>query len=144
MIGIDTNVLVYAAQQSDDPRHLRSARIIEVLITTDQLFIPLQALGEMYHVLRRKTRMQPGDLAGLVRRYLDLADTEAYRPSDLARAMAAVADHGLPFWDALIWSVCDRMAVPILLTEDLQEGRTLGSVTFTNPFGDRAGRILAI
>ena len=42
------------------------------------------------------------------------------------------------------WAVCDRMGVPVLLSEDLQDGRTLGGVMFVDPFGDRMARFLTI
>jgi predicted nucleic acid-binding protein len=48
--------------------------------------------------------------------------------------MRANLEHGLPVWDALIWAVCDRAGVEVLASEDFQNGRRLGRVTFLNPF----------
>ncbi|WP_191060580.1 PIN domain-containing protein [Geminicoccus harenae] len=144
MIGVDTNVLVYAARRSDDPRHFRAAAIVEILLTEQRLFLPLQTLAELHHVLRRKAGMAPQELASRIGTYLELATVEPYRPDDLTRAMEAVARHRLSLWDALIWAVCDRMEVAVLLSEDLQDGRMLGGVMFVNPFGGRMARFLTI
>ena len=48
--------------------------------------------------------------------------------------MGAVRDHGLSFWDAMIWAVAKEAGATVLLTEDLQTGRELGGVTFLSPF----------
>ena len=62
------------------------------------------------------------------------AELEGYTFEDIEAAMHAHAEHGLPFWDALLWAVCARAGVTLLASEDFQNGRTLGRVTFLNPF----------
>ncbi len=52
----------------------------------------------------------------------------------LIEAMDAVADHGLSFWDAKIWATAKRAGCQLLISEDLQDDRTLGGVTIVNPF----------
>ena len=52
----------------------------------------------------------------------------------LEAALRVVGEHDLPFWDALIWAVCERVGVDTLVTEDFQNGRRLGRVTFLDPF----------
>ena len=51
--------------------------------------------------------------------------------------------HGLSFWDALLWATADRIGVRYLLTEDFQDARVLGGVTFLDPFRDGNERLLA-
>jgi predicted nucleic acid-binding protein len=34
----------------------------------------------------------------------------------------------------MLWATADRVGVRYLLTEDFQDGRVLGGVTFVNPF----------
>ncbi|WP_159712288.1 PIN domain-containing protein [Geminicoccus flavidas] len=128
----------------DDPRHFKAAAIIEILLTEQRLFLPLQTLAELHHVLRRKAGMAPQDLAGRIGTYLELATVEPYRPDDLVRAMEVITRHRLSLWDGLIWAVCDRMGVPVLLSEDLQDGRMLGGVMSLDPFGGRMARFLTI
>lgn len=38
------------------------------------------------------------------------------------------------FEDAVLWATARRVGCTTLLTEDLQDGRTLDGVTFRNPF----------
>jgi predicted nucleic acid-binding protein len=49
----------------------------------------------------------------------------------------------MSFWDALLWATADRIGVRHLLTEDFQDGRMLGGVTFVNPFNGANARLLA-
>jgi predicted nucleic acid-binding protein len=43
-------------------------------------------------------------------------------------------DHGLSFRDALIWATCDRIGIRHLLTDDFQDRRVIGGVTYLKPF----------
>ena len=42
----------------------------------------------------------------------------------------------LEYYDAQIWATAQLNGVPTVLTEDFEHGRTLGDVTFINPFAD--------
>jgi predicted nucleic acid-binding protein len=42
--------------------------------------------------------------------------------------------HALSFYDALVVAAAADARCRVLLTEDLQHGRTLGGVTIQNPF----------
>ena len=57
--------------------------------------------------------------------------------------MTAADHHGISFWDALLWATADRVGVRYLFTEDFQDGRTLGGVTFIDPFKGANERLLA-
>ena len=104
------------------------------------LFLPLQVLGETFHVVIRKGRIEPAAANAILTSYRSFAIVEPYHEVDILAAIDAFARHRLSFWDAVIWAVCQRCGVTTLFTEDLQDGRTLGHVTFMNPFGGRAAR----
>ncbi len=42
--------------------------------------------------------------------------------------------HGLSFWDALIWAAAAESGIPVIYTEDFQDGRNVEGVLFVNPF----------
>ena len=62
------------------------------------------------------------------------ADRAAYNA-----ATEAVRDHGLAFWDAMLWATAREAGCAIIVSEDMQHGRKLGGVTIFNPFGDQPG-----
>jgi predicted nucleic acid-binding protein len=53
---------------------------------------------------------------------------------DLAVALDFVSAHNISFWDALLCATSIRMGLSFLMTEDLQDGRSLHSLTIVNPF----------
>ena len=91
----------------------------------------------------RKLETSPDDarsfLAGLRAALPVYSATEP----DLDKAMAGAQRHGLSFWDAMLWATADRIGVRYLLTEDFQDGRVLGGVTFVNPFAAGNEALLA-
>jgi prevent-host-death family protein len=53
---------------------------------------------------------------------------------DLAAALDLVSAHNISFWDALLCATAIRMGLSFLMTEDLQDGRSLHGLTIVNPF----------
>lgn len=134
VIAIDANLLVYAVDGAAGARHRVPAALIERLGRARTSFIPLQAVGEFYNVAVRKLGLSPAEARHFPERLLTVFGNEPYGAGDIHEASIAVEQHGLSFWDALIWAVCERVGCEILATEDLQDGRRLGRVTFLNPF----------
>ena len=52
----------------------------------------------------------------------------------LAAAIRGVITDRLNFWDAQLWAAARLHQIPLLLTEDFQDGAVLEGVRFTNPF----------
>lgn len=52
------------------------------------------------------------------------------------------ADHQLSTWDAVVLSTASEAGCRLLLSEDLQDGFTLGGVTVTNPFASKRHPVL--
>ena len=61
---------------------------------------------------------------------------------DLATAMRGVREHGLSFWDALLWATVRRAGVELLITEDFQDRRTIEGVRILNPFAARNATLI--
>ena len=142
MIAADSNLLIYGLLPSDDRRHASAVNLLNQLMQQRRLFLPLQVIGESFHVLLRKGRVEPTTASRMLATYTSFATVEPYRHHDVLAAIKVVADHNLSFWDALIWAVCERCGIATLFTEDLQDGRTLGNVAFVDPFGARAASYL--
>ena len=57
-LALDTNVLAYAEGVNGNPRKKSALEIIEKL-PAESTFLPVQALGELFHVLVRKAGRRP-------------------------------------------------------------------------------------
>ena len=66
--------------------------------------------------------------------WLELFAVASATPKSLGKALKAIREHGLSFWDALIWAVVAEAGVALLLSEDFQHTRVLEGVQFCNPF----------
>lgn len=71
-----------------------------------------------------------------------MVQVEAATADDLTNATRAVRDHGLSFWDALLWATVRRAGVRTLISEDLQDGRMLEGVRIVNPFAAHNAALL--
>ena len=132
-ISLDTNVLLYSVDWDAGDRHTRAVSIINRAENWDCVLI-LQTLGEFFAVATRKGRMPHTNAAALVENWLHVFPVHAVGPGTLRHAMAAVQEHRLPFWDAMLWATAREAGCRLLLTEDFQHGRVLGGVRFQNPF----------
>ena len=132
-ISFDTNLLIYAIDADAGIRHQEAVELVAQAANVE-CTLTLQSLGEFFHVATRKCGIAPEVARRIVQRWRAVFPTIAANEADAARAMDAVCDHALPYWDALLWATVDRAGCSVLFTEDFQTGRTLGAVTFVDPF----------
>lgn len=128
---VDTNVFVYAI---DDAEPVKQRLAQEALAAVDPV-ISSQVVGEFFVVTSRVLGRGQRDEEARARatRLLDL-EVLAIDADLVARAIDGTAAWGMSYWDALIVCAAQAAGCTRLLTEDLAEGRTYGSVAVENPF----------
>jgi predicted nucleic acid-binding protein len=139
-VTFDSNVLIYAISRSD-PRHPAATELIDRAARGD-CQQTLQSLAECFHVLSRKYRMPAMEARGWVQSFRRLFPVITADDGDLDRAMQAVEDHHLSFWDAMLWATARRAGCSVLFSEDLQDGRRLEGVLFVDPFAPDNRRLV--
>jgi predicted nucleic acid-binding protein len=128
---VDTNVFVYAI---DDAEPAKQQAAQELLASVDPV-ISTQVVGEFFVVASRA--LGGGRRNEEARaRAVSLLDLEVLAiDGDLvARALDGSVAWGMSYWDALIVCTAQAAGCARLLTDDLGDGRTYGSVTVDNPF----------
>ena len=132
---VDTNVLVYAFDQSSSPKKRIAQALLNELMDEDRLRVSTQVLQELFVTLTRKVK-QPcsieealGVLDDLTAWPLMVVDYAAIRA---AAGLAGQAK--LSFWDALVVVAAARTGAPMLYTEDLNDGQEILGVRVCNPF----------
>lgn len=135
-VALDSNILAYLAGVSrvpaDDAKIERVRALLDQLSVTVTLVAPVQALGELFVVLRRAGT--PADEARAL--LIDFADAFGGAPSLAATALAAAdlaVDHKLQYWDALILTAAADAGCGMLLSEDMQHGFVARGLTVVNP-----------
>ena len=134
MISFDTNILVYAADIAAGGRRDRSADLLARAMRLQNCTQTLQSFCEFFNVVTRKAGIEAAAAGELVTAWSAATRVEAARLEDLVEAIRAVAEHGLSFWDAMLWATLRRAGVRILISEDFQDGRTIEGVRIVNPF----------
>src|SRR5215468_701822 len=131
-VAIDSNILIYAEFEPDSEKGTRSADLI--LWAAQDGVISAQVLGEF---LRFAQRRVPAAFDGAVRQallyqavFLTPPTTEAVinKAAELARA------HRLQFWDCVVCAAAAQAGANVLLTEDMQDGRSIDGLRLINPF----------
>jgi predicted nucleic acid-binding protein len=141
-LTLDTNILVYAADRDAGVRHQIALNLVRQARGRDCV-ITLQALAELFNALVRKNKVPIARATAIVTAWREAVPCVAADDACLIDAMAAVADHGLSFWDAMIWATAKRSGCRLLISEDGQDGRTLGGVTIVNPFASTPSPLIA-
>ncbi|HET8928239.1 MAG TPA: PIN domain-containing protein [Microbacterium sp.] len=128
---LDTDVLVYAFDRSDD----RKRRLAIEVIERAPFVVSAQVLGEFYVTVTRKLAVPlPADDAA---RAVGRLSALAVVPTDAALVAAAVETvraHQVSYWDALIIEAAAVAGCDVLLSEDLADGSVMRGVRIENPF----------
>lgn len=132
---VDTNIVLYAYDQSEPERSPIARAIMSDLWRTREGILSTQVLQELYVNLTRKLRfVVPRSKArALVDRY-GRWPVHIITTGDILEAVDLEQRHSLSFWDALIVVAAIRGGAQRILSEDLQDGRTIGGVRIENPF----------
>ncbi|CAN5446331.1 PIN domain-containing protein [soil metagenome] len=132
-ITFDTNILIYSIDTRDPRKHAAAKNIVKSC-SAEGAILPLQCLNEFYRATTRKRLLPAADAKIVVQIMLKAMDVVTPSEADLIEAMNANQEHAIPFFDGLLWATAQRAGCTVLLTEDFQDGRILGNVTFRDPF----------
>ena len=132
---LDTNVLVYADDLDAGSRRQRAREVLRDAIETRSGVLSTQVLQEFFVVTTRKL----GVSARSARRKIELLSVlDVVRPqvADVLAAVDLHRLHGISFWDGMVLRAAHVAGCTVLLTEDLQHGRSYDAIRVENPFLD--------
>ena len=134
---LDSNVILYLFDDVDDRKRAIAHDIVERSIRDRTGIISFHVVQEVLNVLTRKLEVASGD----AQRVLDdvLVPLWEIGPS-LALYQDALRIHAryrYGFYDAQIVAAAIGRGCERILTEDLQDGQSVGGVKIVDPFLDR-------
>lgn len=125
----DTNVLIYAFAAGD-----RRSATAESLLAEGGV-IGVQVLNEFTNVVRRRLGWNWSQVQAALAAIAELTGPALSLTADIhTQAVKLARESSLAFYDALIVAAAADAGCRVLLTEDLQHGRSFGGVTIQNPF----------
>lgn len=135
LVFVDTKVFVYAHQANERTKQPLALKWLEQLWREQLGRTSVQVLNEYYVTLTRKIRpaCPSADAWDEVR---NLAAWHP-QPTDLdlmLRSREIAQRYRLSWWDSLIIAAAQLQHCALLLSEDLQDGGTYGTVTVRDPF----------
>ena len=130
----DTNILVYTLPAPANTKRNQARDLLIRGARPQAGILLLQSLTEFSHVAARKFGLSINSIRRRVRDWRGAIPVHSAGEEDLMAALDLVRDHRIGFWDALLCATADRAGLQYLLSEDMQDGRQLGSLRIVNPF----------
>lgn len=131
---IDTNILLYSISGRPGDKTKRQ-RAIEVL-KNRSLALSTQVLQEFYVQATRPTRtdaISHGAAVGFIKVWSRFPVQDI--SMEIVNAALDICErHRLSYWDSAILAAAQALECDELLTEDMNHGQRIGSVTIINPF----------
>ncbi len=133
---IDTNIFVYAQDNSNNAKTKVSQEIITKLFLEKRGFISTQVIQEFCNVFLRKSEkpLRPNDITEIIDDLLLPLLAHTPDSSFYKRAIGVYGKHSLSFYDSLVVQAAIDLKCDLLYSEDMQNGAHYSGVTVVNPF----------
>ncbi|HSW97114.1 MAG TPA: PIN domain-containing protein [Candidatus Saccharimonadales bacterium] len=136
MIFIDTNIFIYAHDETEIQKSQKARELLIQLTNTKEGCISTQVIQEFCNVALKKsvTPLKVQDVRTIVLELM--TPLLAHRP-DAAfylKVLETYERYSLSFYDSAIVQAAIDLNCTALYTEDLQAGATYGKVKVVNPF----------
>ena len=132
MNSLDTNILVYATDESDALKHVACRKLLERALKAGWP-IAAQVYGEFFSVVMRKRLTSRATARAVIEAW---SASMPPMPSSLTAHTAALqlaAEKQVQYWDALIIAICAEHGVKQLFTEDAPSASKLLGVKCVSP-----------
>ncbi len=130
---VDTNILIYAIDNSAGDKHRIAVELMTRLWMDHRGCLSLQVLQQFYVSATRKLILTP-ELAAL--QISRLSRWRVYRPTvdDILSATGLHQTRSVSFWDGLILRSAQAARCSVLWSEHLSHGQLWGNLEVRNPF----------
>ena len=130
---LDSNVLIYAAEDTQADKFARACDIVEAAVCGNGFVISAQVLNEFASVMYRKFKKTDDEVKGLVSIAQNIK-TVPVMPEWTQLAIDIKERYDLQFYDALLLAAAQANGCAEFWSEDLNDGQMYGSVKAVNPF----------
>jgi predicted nucleic acid-binding protein len=136
LVLMDTNILVYTYDPADLNRQEKALTVLTALEEQGSGCLSVQSLSEFVNVAVGKKRLSIAEAILQVEQWSYAFPVFNLTPQIVIEAARGVRDHQLSYYDAQIWAAARLNQVPVVFSEDFQNGQILEGVRFVNPFDD--------
>jgi predicted nucleic acid-binding protein len=136
LVLIDTNLLMYLMDQNEPDKQELAGKILHALEDNRSGRLGAQNLAEFINASMRKLSppLTPQQAMAQAARFSSHFPVFPLTEQIVFEAVRGVRDYGLAYYDSQIWAAARLNQVPVIFSEDFQDGQVLESVRFVNPF----------
>lgn len=133
---LDTNVLIYAVDFTDPAKQNIALEWVTRAHQTGDGVLSYQVVQEWFNVVLRKAAvpLSPKEATSIYRALLEPLWRVQSSRELLDAAMDIHQENSFSWWDSLIVSAAIQGGCDQLVSEDLQDGRSIAGVRIHNPF----------
>jgi predicted nucleic acid-binding protein len=133
---VDTNVLIYFYDTHTPKKQKRAELVLNRLQEAGLGRLSTQNLAEFVNAAMRNldppmTAVRAFDQAALFAATWPIFNLT---PQIVLEAARGVRDHQMAYYDAQMWAAARLNQIPVILSEDFQDGQILEGVRFADPF----------
>ena len=134
-IFIDTNVLVYAYDYTNEIKHNKAKTILfSKNNTNDDFYISTQILNEFYSVLARKQVLH-SSITKYINEIIDNSNVVPILLENTMKALNIKEKYGFAWYDSVVLATSIQNSCYIIYSEDFQHNQIIdGVVKIINPF----------
>ncbi|MDW7651221.1 MAG: PIN domain-containing protein [Bacillota bacterium] len=134
-VMIDTNILVYAYDRSQEEKQKAAVALLQKLVGLGVGVISTQVLGEFFYTVTRKipetlTAEEAGERVG---RFCRMWPVHEVSEMIVYEAVRGVREHRFSYWDAQLWATARLNQVGLVLSEDFSHDSMVDGVRFLKP-----------
>ena len=130
---IDSNVLVYVADDTDAEKQQIARNVVEQAISSNDFLVSAQVLNEFSAVLFKKLKKAQDEVDGFLE-VLEQVKATPVLPEWTRRAVWIMGRYGIQFYDSLIVAAAEAGGCDEILSEDLSDGQVYCGIKAVNPF----------
>lgn len=133
---LDTNIFIYTFDQEATGKNKKARQLVKAALSDNRGTISFQVVQEFLNVATRKFRtpLLLNDCTQYLNQVLSPL-CEIFPSSDFyQKTLNLQNETGFAFYDTMILQAALDSGCKIILTEDLQDGRTVKGLTIKNPF----------
>jgi predicted nucleic acid-binding protein len=133
---LDTNILVYCFLEGDRAKRTKARALVHGALEQHDAIISFQVVQEFLNVATRKPQCRMSQAEAQMYLANVLAPLcEVFPDATLYSNALSIADEtGWSFYDSVVVSSALAGGCDTVLTEDLQDGRTIRGILIRNPF----------
>lgn len=137
-ILIDTNIILYTYDYRDLLRKKRAEEVLRTLEKTNTGVFSIQTLSEFMNVVTKSPNpiIETSVILQQLQYWISLFPIIQISENIVFEATRCVLEHKLSYYDAQIWAAAKLTQIPVIFSEDFQDGQTLEGVLFVNPLSE--------